>query len=299
MVNYINEVFAPARQISDILKPIRGRNDPKAAAGYHGALHESHMMLTKGLSQVKEDVNNIPEDVLVELKALADIDRQCREKCISYGDLCQFLANSDLEGPARRGWIASKPKRPDPYPWANDPRVADDGETNALSKKNAKPKQPEFSRWAIASGNGKEWWLFHYRNSQWQQSGRLASLSNSKVAGKVARKLADSGGNVSKSEFIGCMKEDYPGNTKDAIINVVERHLSAIRKEIRESIGNFGKFDRVEANPIPYDDKAKGWQAKIEIGFAIKSGDRLVFQTKEQLTARDEAERIGMKIPDP
>ncbi len=120
----VHEIFSQALHISEALTPLRGCNDLANAGRFHSLIWDAFRTMRAGLDKVESVKGNLPAAALPELSQLAKIVIRTRTECIGIGDVCQFLADSDLHGPAERGWkavIAAKPQNQNLYPWASEP----------------------------------------------------------------------------------------------------------------------------------------------------------------------------------
>lgn len=123
MSAFINEIFAPALTIAERLKPLRGCMDWEQAAGHYGAIKEPFLMLRDCLKEIGDSLDHVPNALHEPIKAIARIAKGTETECVSIGDVCIYLANADLEGPALQGWkaiLAEKPDAKDLYPWASN-----------------------------------------------------------------------------------------------------------------------------------------------------------------------------------
>ena len=175
--------------------------------------------------------------------------------------------------------VESKGKRRTPDPASQEPEG--DGSEKPVN----------LQRWAIGV-EADRWWVFQWfsNHKEWRERGRL-DLPRGRVRG-LARLLAEHGGTISKDQAVDLFRTDGKqtwGRKKvyDSVCVPARRDLV---KAIRGAVSRVSK-QKVQGDPIPWDQSAQAWQAAIEIGYSVKDHDgKLNFKTRDQLDSTDLAD---------
>lgn len=162
----------------------------------------------------------------------------------------------------------------------------------ATSKSPRKGRQPaNLKNWAIGC-EGDKWWVFQWliQKKLWAQRGQC-DLPEGRVT-DLALELAQRGGALGKDEAVTLFRTDgYKKQSLERVFDsVCKPTRNKLAKCIREEIARVANTS-VEDNPIPWIASEKCWRCEIEIGYAVKEEDGLVFKTRQQIDAENEYDR--------
>ena len=137
-----------------------------------------------------------------------------------------------------------------------------------------------FDNWAVAVEHWGGWHVFKKHSSEWRHFGKVSPEFSSGDETKIMETLAFNGGWLGKFEAVKLFRR-HPSDEDVRMLftRKIKPVVSRLRKKLRKSLNIQNK------DPIPWDDKAKGYHAKIQIGYAIKDEkDRLRFKLRHELT---------------
>jgi hypothetical protein len=150
----------------------------------------------------------------------------------------------------------------------------------------------KWNLWALGFDNEKKQWVLFRRDGvKWERNNRTIKVS----AGQphdLLMAFAEGGGFLSAQNAVKrcCRGDVRPDNEfrKRVVVPAVAR----VRGFIRKLLGVADKFQ----DPLPNLEQERGWQATIEIGYAVQEessyaggGTFLCFKTSEQLAGIDRA----------
>jgi hypothetical protein len=142
--------------------------------------------------------------------------------------------------------------------------------------------------WAIGLEHADSWVIFQKHKGKWREMGKLPLPRSAKRDAALLEAIADKGGFLSKIDAIKIVTPHPSAMEASRIFkNEIKPAMSRLRKKVREALGITGKGD-----PLPWDEPAHGWRAKIQIGYAVMpdtehagASQRLTFQSKEETAA--------------
>ncbi|MBI3461446.1 MAG: hypothetical protein HY000_00060 [Planctomycetes bacterium] len=106
MASRLANTFAAALTIAEVLKPIKEIGVVSDPSSVYSSMRIPLRALEEGLCHASPWEGRLHPAVDNELRVLRQLCLHIQTRCPTYGDVCQFLAGSDLEGAARRGWSA-------------------------------------------------------------------------------------------------------------------------------------------------------------------------------------------------
>jgi hypothetical protein len=150
-------------------------------------------------------------------------------------------------------------------------------------------QEKKASRWrfeqcAVGIDGARKWQRFTRHGSEWRHRGPLKGLRKG-LREKLLRAFAEYGGGLGRADALKTAAGG-PFHPTDAskLMKKIKPEMSELREILRAA---FGVTDK--ADPLPWEDKAEAWHARIHIGFATKDDQgRLTFRTMEELS-REEA----------
>jgi hypothetical protein len=167
------------------------------------------------------------------------------------------------------------------------PTVVDSGSPDRVVRKGSVPR---FSSWAIGTqhdGPGG-WRLFKKADGEWRDVKKFAVAKGLQAA--LLEAFAQGGGFLQKTEALNLIAKRYNPSDIDRLMGQIKPELTRIRNAIREAIG----CDDSKANPLAFDDTAKGWRSAISIGYAVQEDrehiggeQRLRFKLRNELTREE------------
>lgn len=118
----IDRVFAPSIELEDRLAPLKANTDKSVAASYFTPdTSKLRRSIETAIAEAFQSKADIPPEVFCEVEAIARVFNRLHTDCTTLGDVMLTLADSDLRGPAWRGWKAlAKDGKESPFPWAGD-----------------------------------------------------------------------------------------------------------------------------------------------------------------------------------
>jgi hypothetical protein len=168
--------------------------------------------------------------------------------------------------------------------------------SEAVTSDTASDSQPSKPRWnalAIGCETIAKWHRFKKIKGEWQHQGRMRGIAKGRQA-KLMKAFAEGGGFLSKDDALKLERANYSPGDVDKLMALINPELAKLRAAIRDA----SKVKDTTANPLPFDDLAKGWRAEIEIGFAVQDDgkhiggeNRLRFKTQSQLTREEAVDR--------
>lgn len=101
-------------------------------------------------------------------------------------------------------------------------------------------------------------------------------------------RFAEGGGYLSDDEAVKLARRTYSDCDRKQIMKLITPEISKLRKVIHKNMGCTG----LSTDPLPRDKQRKGWQAAVQIGFAIKNDeDRLEFKLFQELSREERLDR--------
>jgi hypothetical protein len=137
---------------------------------------------------------------------------------------------------------------------------------------------------ALGCEAGTTWRVFVRVRGEWRDHGKLKELSIGKQA-ELLKLFAEGGGLLEKTTALRYERGHYSPGDVPAMMQRIKSEISNLRTLIRRT---FSLPDSVD--PLPWEKSSKGWQALIQIGYAVQEDgeslggeQRLRFKTREEL----------------
>lgn len=161
-----------------------------------------------------------------------------------------------------------------------------DGEPVSGTAKKASALQRKLANWAIGFEYATKWHVFQRIQGDWRPRKLLYGLRGGFKA-RFLKELTERNGWLSKSDALRLLKYPYDPSDAKRRMSTVKSGVSRLRRSVLDAIG----IEDQKVDPFPYDQQSHGWQAAIEIGYAVQEdtqhtggGHRLRFRTHKELT---------------
>jgi hypothetical protein len=142
------------------------------------------------------------------------------------------------------------------------------------------PVRTRFENWALAIEHDKAWHVFKKSRGGWRHQGKAKGISKGRQE-DLLKRFAAGGGFLSDQEAVKSVLETPSRYDQTKIMQIIKPEISRLRKVIRRNL----QVTNDGVDPLPRDKNARGWQARIQIGYAVKSdADRLEFKVYEELS---------------
>jgi hypothetical protein len=150
---------------------------------------------------------------------------------------------------------------------------------NQLTRRREQPATPKFENWAIGLEHSDVWHIFKKFGDAWRHQRRLSGLSTGMQA-NLFKGFAEGSGFLSDHEATKRIRKTYDQSDRRRILKRIKPEISHMRSVIRAAT----HLTDTSVDPLPRDRNMHGWQARIQIGYAIKEDGKLQFKTWEHLT---------------
>jgi hypothetical protein len=177
---------------------------------------------------------------------------------------------------------------------ANEAEVESEAQTSLLpSGTSGVSLRPRWNHWALGVEAGNKWHLFRQVAGEWRPQRVVGGISKGRQA-KLMKAFADRGGFLAKVDALKLERPSYSAGDIDRIMNYIKPELARLRETIRKATG----VQNTDTDPLPFDGARKGWQAVIQIGYAVQEDGehvggekRLRFKVRAELTQDESADR--------
>ncbi len=141
--------------------------------------------------------------------------------------------------------------------------------------------RPRFEVWALAIEHGGGWHVFKRFDGKWRHHGRAKGIAKGRQE-DLLKRFAEGGGFLSDVDAVNSVRGAFSTYDRKKIMQTIKPEISRLRKVIRRHLQVMDH----RVDPLPRDKNARGWQARIQIGYAVKSdAGRLEFRLFEQLSS--------------
>jgi hypothetical protein len=153
--------------------------------------------------------------------------------------------------------------------------------------------KPRWNMWAIGLEVGDKWHLFRKHQGEWRQQRLVEGIPKGRQT-KLLKAFATEGGFLPKISALRLERLTFSAGEIDVLMRLIKPEISNLRAILRAAI----EVTNTKADPLPYDDHRAGWQAEIQIGYAVQEDGehlggerRLRFRTREELTTDEAVDR--------
>jgi HEAT repeat protein len=153
--------------------------------------------------------------------------------------------------------------------------------THAVGKRKRVQIVRCFEQWAVGIDGAKKWQLFQGLRAGWRHEGLLKGLRKG-LRAKLLHAFAESGGRLSQTDALKTAAGGaYVMSDVPRLMAQIKPEMTKLRRILLAATGMGDKED-----PLPWKKDARAWQARIQIGYAVKDDKgRVRFRTREELTA--------------
>jgi hypothetical protein len=125
--------------------------------------------------------------------------------------------------------------------------------------------------------------VFKKYGQKWRHQGKATGIKKGRQE-ELLNGFAEGGGFLRDNDAVELVQKTPSRYDKRRIMSILKPEISRLRKVILTNLHHtHGIFD-----PLPRDKYGKAWQARIQIGYAVKNDeDRFEFKRYEQLTREE------------
>src|SRR5262249_34403057 len=125
--------------------------------------------------------------------------------------------------------------------------------------------KPRWNLWAIGLEVGNKWHLFRQLGGEWRPQRLGQGISKGRQT-KLLEALSEGRRFLAERDALELERRTFSPGDIDPLMSKIKPEISKLRGILRDATG----ATDTQADPLPYDDLRAGWQAEIQVGYAVQ-----------------------------